>query len=438
MRNCLPLYVPGADSAERGAKVQLRGANGTLKPEPLSPVLDGLRFGVPANDIGGVNLVDPTPPLPQSQSRSALIIVASAACLTLLFSVQDAMRRTANGVPVDWPRVIAINALDWVVWGLLVPFIFIVGRHIRLDASGRRAARIAGWLLLAVAFCAVQSTLTGLVVRFTNPAFFGMEPPPGASQRPLGMFLLGWGFATSSLNLLIFGMTAGVFHAALYYRDLRARQLYEADLQARLARAELNVLRMQLQPHFFFNALHTVSALMVTDVPTAQRVISALGDLLRASLDHTARQEISLRDEVTFVTRFLDIQRARFRNRLSVELNVPDTLLDALVPSLVLQPLVENAIRYGIEPNAAGGHVWIGAARHELELILTVRDDGPGAGASNGAGVGLANIEARLHQLYGVAGTFQAGRNSDGHFTVTLRLPYHTDATLFPAAAKRP
>jgi len=418
--------------------VHLPGASGTLKPESLSSVLDGLRFRVSAKNIGGVTLPDPTPPVPRSQSRSALVIVASAACLTLLFSVQDAMRRTANGSPVDWPRVIAINALDWVVWGTLVPFIFIVGRRIRLDASGRRFARIAGWLLLAVAFCAVQSTLTGLVVRLTNPAFFGMDLPPGAAPRPLGVFLLGWGFATSTLNLLIFGMTAGVFHAALYYRDLRARQLLEADLQARLARAELNVLRMQLQPHFFFNALHTVSALMVTDVPTAQRVVSALGDLLRASLDHTAKQEIPLRDEVTFVARFLDIQRARFRNRLSVELTVPDTLLDALVPSLVLQPLVENAIRYGIEPNAAGGHVWISAERRGNELMLTVRDDGSGSTSSNGAGVGLANIEARLQQLYGASHSFRAAPNSDGHFTVTLQFPYHTDATLFPAPAQRP
>src|SRR5262249_49861612 len=149
------------------------------------------------------------------------------------------------------------------------------------------------------------------------------------------------------------------------YRDLRQRQVREADLRAQLARAELSSLRTQLQPHFLFNALHTVSSLMVTDVAAAQSVVSALGDLLRASLDHTAQQEIPLRDELAFVGRSLDVQRARFRSRLVAEVSVPDDLLDALVPSLVLQPLVENAVRHAVEPNANGGRIWISAERRE-------------------------------------------------------------------------
>jgi len=130
---------------------------------------------------------------------------------------------------------------------------------------------------------------------------------------------LNWTVSTFGFNMIIYLMIVGAFHAALYYRDLRARQLREVDLAARLARSELNVLRMQLQPHFFFNALHTVSSLMLTDVPTAHRVITALGDLLRSSIDHTAHQEITLREELTFVRRYVDIQHARFRNRLDVQ-----------------------------------------------------------------------------------------------------------------------
>ena len=114
---------------------------------------------------------------------------------------------------------------------------------------------------------------------------------------------------------------------------------------------------MQLQPHFFFNALHTISSLILTDVATAQRVIAALGDLLRSSIDHTARQEITLREELTFVRRYVDIQQARFRNRLDVQIDVPESVSEALVPSLVLQPLVENAIRHGIEPHTRGLYV---------------------------------------------------------------------------------
>lgn len=145
---------------------------------------------------------------------------------------------------------------------------------------------------------------------------------------------------------------------------------------------------------------------------------------------------------MAFVTRFLEIQQARFRNRLSVDVVVPDDLLLALVPSLVLQPLVENAIRHGIEPHTRGGRIWIRAARRGDELVLYVRDDGSesngnGANGGGGGGIGLSNIEARLQQLYGASHTFRAARNGDGHFDVTLTMPFHTDATLFPAAAPR-
>jgi two-component sensor histidine kinase len=377
-----------------------------------------------------------------STRRIAMLVLASVVGLTLLFSAQDAMRRGLNGAPVNWSRVIAINALDWVTWALLLPFIVAVGRRIRLDGNGKRAARVAGWIVLALAFCVVQASITGLVIRLTSPQFFGMAPPPGVNSppRPLGEFLINWTLATSSLNLLIFGMTAGVFHALLYYRDVRARQLRESELQSRLARAELNVLRMQLQPHFLFNALHTVSSLMVSDVPTAQRVVAALGDLLRSSLDHTARQETCLRDELAFVQRYVDIQRARFRHRLVVDVDVADRLGDALVPSLVVQPLIENAIRHGIEPSAAGGRIWIRATRRGDDVVLTVENDGtPNDRSSDGHGnrsrvaVGLANIEARLAHLYGSAQTCRADSNGDGRFTVTLTIPYHTDPSLFPA-----
>lgn len=365
-----------------------------------------------------------------------MLVLSSVVCLTLLFTAQDAMRRGLGGGGVNWSRVFAINALDWVVWGLLLPFIVAIGRRIRLDGGGSRAARVAGWILFAIGFCAVQSAITGMVIRFTDPQLFGMAPPPGVPPRPLGVFLLGWGVATSSLNLLIFGMTAGAFHAVLYYRDLRARQLRDAELHARLARAELNVLRMQLQPHFLFNALHTVSSLMVSDVPTAQRVVSALGDLLRLSLDHTARQEIPLRQELAFVARYVEIQRARFRQRLTVDVDVPDDLDDALVPSLVLQPLVENAIRHAIEPSADGGRVWVRAEQAGKNLVLTVENDGaPNARAdaeTQRPGVGLANLSARLEQLYGAAHAFRAAPNGNGRFVVALTIPLHTDPASLP------
>ena len=369
----------------------------------------------------------------------AVPLLVSVVCLTLIFTAQDAMRRGTSGLPMSWSRSLEVNAIDWGTWGALVPIIAIVGRPHRLDRAENRLLRIAVWALLGVSSCVAQSVITGVALYRLRLAVFplGVTNPP-----PMTRYLLNWTVSTFGFNMIIFLMIVGAFHAALYYRDLRARQFREIDLAARLARSELNVLRMQLQPHFFFNALHTVSSLMLTDVPTAHRVITALGDLLRSSIDHTARQEITLREELGFVRRYVDIQQARFRNRLEVQIDVADDALGALVPSFVLQPLVENAIRHGIEPHTRGGTIWICASRRDQTLVLTVRDDGAanepvyvgrGPDGRSAVGVGLANIEARLGQLYGAAQTFRAGKSSDGRFNVELTLPFHTDAGLFPA-----
>jgi two-component system LytT family sensor kinase len=360
--------------------------------------------------------------------------------LTLLFTVQDAMRRASSGIPMNWSRSLQVNVLDWGTWGALALLIALIGRRHRLDRGGNRSVRVIVWFSLGVGSCIAQSLITGVAMRQLGLA---ATPFPLRAPPPLRAYLMNWTVSTFGFNAIIFLMIVGAFHAALYYRDLRTRQLREIDLAARLARSELNVLRMQLQPHFFFNALHTVSSLMLSDVPTAHRVITALGDLLRSSIDHTADQEISLGQELTFVARYVEIQHARFRNRLDVHIDVPDSFLDALVPSLVLQPLVENAIRHGIEPFTRGGAIWIAASRMNDDLVLSVRDDGsanvagdrPPSNVTVGPGVGLSNIEARLAQLYGTAHRFRAGRSADGCFEVVLTLPFHTTAGLFPAAS---
>jgi two-component sensor histidine kinase len=362
-------------------------------------------------------------------------------CLTLLFTAQDAVRRGASGLPMSWARSLKINLIDWGTWGTLVPGIALVGRRHRLDRRENRLLRIVIWAMLAVSSCVAQSVITGVAMYRLGLAAFqpGMTTPP-----PIQRYLLNWTVSTFGFNMIIFLMIVGAFHAALYYSDLRAKQLREVELAERLARAELNVLRMQLQPHFFFNALHTISSLMLTDVATAHRVIAALGDLLRSSIDHTARQEITLGEELGFVRRYIDIQQARFRNRLDVQIDVGDDVNEALVPSLVLQPLVENALRHGIEPHTRGGTIWIRVARRDGAIVLSVRDDGGAhepvhASRSNErpatSGVGLTNIEARLAQLYGPAHAFHAGRSADGCFEVRLTFPFHTEAALFPTPA---
>ena len=393
-----------------------------------------------ASSIGSVSSVLGTSvaPSPFSRWRAALATTFAALCLTVLFAAAAVVQRApvAGNTPTVWFRALAISGLDWGGWLLLVWPIVAVGRRIRLDAGRRVVLRLLAWLVLGVACCVAEALMTGVGIHSLGlaPLLLAGRPVP-----PLPQFLLGWVPMSFGYNLLIFCMIAGVVHAVLYYGDLRARQLDEAALRERLARAELGVLRMQLQPHFLFNALHTVSSLMEHDVPAARRVITALGDLLRASLDHTALDEISLHDEVAFLSGYVAIQQARFRRRLEVTMDIAHDTLDAFTPSLVLQPLVENAIRHGIEPSPTGGSVVVSSLRQGHRLVLAVRDDGSarangsasGANgarrdARNGTGIGLANLRARLAQLYGDDYEFHAGRLASGEFQVTLSFPYRT------------
>ncbi|HEY2806506.1 MAG TPA: histidine kinase [Gemmatimonadales bacterium] len=365
---------------------------------------------------------------------TALVLLLCVVALTLLFSAQEVMRRGIAGQPIDWSQTLRFNGLDWVLWGMMTMLIVVIGRRYRLDATGQRVTRVSVWIGMAIAATLAQSLLTGIILR----AWGLIAGPPGTAAMPLGRFLVVWTASTVGFNLITFFMIAALLHAALYYGDLRARRLREADLERRLARSELNALRQQLQPHFLFNALHTVSSLMTSNVPSAQRVIADLGDLLRASLDHTAQQEVPLREELDFVRRYLEIQQARFRDRLRVSMSV-EAPGEALVPSLLLQPLVDNAIRHGIDGGTGQGTIWISARRDNNRLVLEVRDDGSRAGETPAGatpqpgGIGLENIEKRLVQLYGANRSFQAGRGADGHFAVRISLPLHTDAAQFPS-----
>jgi two-component system, LytTR family, sensor kinase len=367
-------------------------------------------------------------PAVASVAKGAATLAVSAACLTMLFAGQDVMRRVMTGGSAEWGQSIALSGIDWTLWALLCPVVLGIGRRYRLDDRAHRVRNLGVWIGLALASCLFHGSVTGIVLRESH--LLGGVVPPAALQSP--RFLAMWVSVSWSYNLMIFGMVAGALHALFYYRDLRARDATQTELETRLARAELNVLRMQLQPHFLFNALHTISSLMASDVTGARRVIAALGALLRVSIDHTASQEVPLQDELAFVDRYVEIQLARFRQRLTVQMRVDSDVLTAIVPSLVLQPLIENAIRHGVERSIRGGHVSVRASRVGSQLVLTVSDDasshdGDAAWRSPApAGVGLTNIALRLAQLYGASHEFHAGRNELGEFEVRMALPFRT------------
>jgi signal transduction histidine kinase len=246
---------------------------------------------------------------------------------------------------------------------------------------------------------------------------------------------------------LVFLATVGgiATYVTWWHEALARRYLVESRererLQGRLAASRLDTLKQQLQPHFLFNALNAITALVETDTDAAQRMITGLGELIRVSLDAGGDQEVPLAREIAILTHYAAIQRVRFEDRLTIQMDIAEDARDALVPALILQPLVENAIKHGLGERATGARVDVRARRDGDVLALTVSDDGPGlAGrpvSSIVERVGVGNARARLRYLYGAAATFSIDSPSDGGFSVRMRLPFHTTPVAAPSDGDR-
>jgi two-component system, LytTR family, sensor kinase len=217
-----------------------------------------------------------------------------------------------------------------------------------------------------------------------------------------------------------------VAHAVRYHLRVRESEQRKAQLESQLALARLEALKSKLQPHFLFNTLHSISALMLTDVEGADRMLTLLSDLLRMSLSAEG-QLTTLREEMEFVNTYLEIEKIRYEDRLQLAVDIAPDTLDAVVPRLVLQPLVENAIRHGIAKRPSGGHVRIAARRDAPHLELSVADNGPGLPAADApkapAGLGLKTTRERLRSIYAEAGAMNVGRSREGGVEVRLRFP---------------
>jgi LytS/YehU family sensor histidine kinase len=220
-------------------------------------------------------------------------------------------------------------------------------------------------------------------------------------------------------------------HALDYHRESQERELTAAQLRTRLAEAQLQALQRQLHPHFLFNTLNTISALMHRDTEAADAMLERLSDLLRLTLDRVGTQQVSLKDELDFLRKYLEIERTRFGDRLQVHIDVEPETLDAAVPNLLLQPLVENALRHGIGPKIGGGRVDVSARREGGQLWLEVRDNGVGLPDDQmnafHSGVGLTNTRSRLEHLYGDRHRFECRTPDSGGLAITIVIPFAPD-----------
>ncbi|MBU1099755.1 MAG: histidine kinase [Bacteroidetes bacterium] len=212
----------------------------------------------------------------------------------------------------------------------------------------------------------------------------------------------------------------GVYYGVSYYKKFREQKLHSSQLETQLANAQLQALRMQLQPHFLFNTLHAISSLMDENVQKARHTLTLLSQLLRQSLDNIGKQFITLREELEFLKNYLEIEQTRFQERLTVSFEIEDDTLDLKIPNLLLQPIVENAVKHGVAPKAEGGSILIKSWTADDRLFLAVKDDGNGCKEIKNKGIGLANVEDRLQKLYGEKSSFEM-KNGEG-FEVTISI----------------
>ncbi len=318
----------------------------------------------------------------------------------------------------SWWRTVIVWLAWSSAWALWTPLVSWLARRFPFE-RGRILRSLpvhllagTGFSLVAIAmYLAIYVVVNQMVRQFSLAASF---------KRLL--------FTEFQSAFFIYLSIVGLTHAYDYYKRYRERELAASQLRAQLVQAQLDVLKMQLHPHFLFNTLNTISVLMTRDVEAANRMLGHLSDLLRAALKNAHTHEISVREEFEFLNSYLEIEQTRFSDRLEISTHIDPETLDACVPSLILQPLVENAIRYGIAPRPDTGHLEIRAERVNGTVQLKVRDDGPGLKDEfhhNSADrVGLSNTRARLEQLYGSDYRFELHNATEGGVVVTINLPF--------------
>lgn len=356
---------------------------------------------------------------PRSRTKWWLIF-GCWSVVALFFSSQAYVQARIYQLPVTFLRVMSWQFSSCYVWFLLTPIILWLNRRFPLERGAWKRS-IPAHLLFSILVALVQQSIDARVL-----PLLGYYPGVTfASYWAAYKFFLIVNF---HLALFLYWAILGVNYAIDYYQKYRERELRASQLETRLAQARLQVLKMQLHPHFLFNTLNAISELVYKDPESAEQMITNLSDLLRLSLENVGVQEVPLKQELDFLNKYVEIEQTRFHDRLRLSMEIEPETLDACVPNMILQPLVENAIRHGIGMRSSGGQIEIGADREDGMLHLFVRDNG--RGLLNGEqkalkeGVGLANTRARLDQMYGASHRFDLKNSPGGGLLVDLAIPF--------------
>jgi sensor histidine kinase YesM len=328
---------------------------------------------------------------------------------------------------ISWGQAISWALADWYIWGLLSLFIIRINR-LWLLPRGFRWKAVGIHALLAVVFSVVQLALYTIAYRALDGLFY----------HRVGTSLLdNWsyfeGFLRGKFHAAVFAylLIAMISYALESYRRLRNEEIRLARLMSQLAKAELEALKVQLHPHFLFNTLNSISALIHSDPDLAETAIARLSELLRMTMETSGQTRVALRNELDFTERYLELQQMRFGDRLTVQRSLAPETLDALVPNLILQPIVENAIRHGIAGLTEGGRIELKASQERGQLVLSVFDNGPGIDIdhkrSDAGGFGLRSTRERLLHLYGDKAGVAIVSPDTGGTGVVLKMPFETE-----------
>ena len=350
------------------------------------------------------------------------VVVGVALLLTSIETSRYYIGNAVANTPAPWLRLFINTLPPWILLAALTPIPLVVARRFPIgrDTFGRA---FVVHLLSALAFAAAHLVALALYTAWYS-----------APSTPFVSLLMKFS-SLFAVNLMIYAAIVGVSHALRFSREARAKELAASQLQASLTETRLAALRGQLNPHFLFNTLNAISTMALKgDRDDVVKTLGYLGELLRVALDDQLPQEVTLAEELEFLDRYLDIQRTRLGDRLSVHQEIAPDTSDAMVPSMLLQPLVENAVTHGVARVPGPGTIWIRADRRRDELILQVIDSGPGfhegggstnhATASSTSGIGLSNTRARLSQLYGSNQTFVIDTDAERGTRVVVSIPY--------------
>jgi len=382
-------------------------------------ILEGVRLPAEAGEADGLRLW-------RRRWARVVIVFAAWTALAFFFTGQFYYTRLLSERPISWRYAASQQFIYPYFWAAGTVLVLWLADRFPVEGA-RWSRRLALHLLFATAFVFLISGAFQITYHFLY-----VHGTAGRHYEPWAT--LQWIIYNSSENYGIYGLILLLNQVARFYRRSREGELRASRLQTQLTRAQLEALKMQLHPHFLFNTLHSISALVHTNPDAADKMIARLGDFLRLTLENSGAAEVSLQKELEFLTCYLEIERVRFQDRLTTSLEVEPSALDSPVPNLILQPIVENALRHGMAQSSAPGRVEISAKREHGSLRIGVRDNGPGLNGVTAsreafkAGVGLSNTRARLEQLYGESHRFEMSDAPGGGLLVTLVIPARAEA----------